>query len=490
MNRYFTLRILLFAIVLSAALLSAQSSKKEATPKPLMGFMSERLQDQYKWENLFDSYLHPDSLKSWMQTLTARPHHAGSPYDSLNALFISEKFKSWGFDTKIEEFYVLFPTPKTRLLDMVSPEEFVATLEEPPLKEDATSGPTNEQLPIYNCYSIDGEVTGELVYVNYGVPRDYEELEKAGVDVKGKIVIAKYGGSWRGIKPKAAAERGAIGCIIYSDPKEDGYYQGDDYPKGGYRNSSGAQRGSVADMPLYSGDPLTPFVGATKDAVRLKKEEAATLTKIPVIPISYGDALPLLRNLGGQVVPESWRGALPVTYHFGPGPAKVHLKLAFNWNIVPIRNVIATLKGTTYPDEWILRGNHHDAWVNGAEDPISGMVATMAEGQALGKLIKKGWKPLRTITYCAWDAEEQGLLGSTEWVETHLDEIRSKTVVYINSDGNGRGFLFMGGSHSLEKFINQVARDVTDPQLKIPVHERAKALRIVNSSPEDAKEVK
>jgi N-acetylated-alpha-linked acidic dipeptidase len=441
-------------------------------------------------EAQFDSQLNRDNLRNWMKRMSARPHHVGSAYGKENAEFMAAQFKSWGYDTQIEEFYVLFPTPKTRLLEMIAPVRFKPSLSEPPLKEDATSNQISEQLPIYNAYSIDGDVTGELVYVNYGVPKDYEELEQRGIDVKGKIVIARYGGSWRGIKPKVAAEHGAIGCLIYSDPRDDGYFQGEVYPKGAYRNERGAQRGSVADMPLYPGDPLTPGIGATKEAKRYSIKEAPTLTKIPVMPISYGDAKPLLAALGGPIAPESWRGALPITYHLGPGPAKVRLKLEFNWDIKPLYNVIAKMRGSDFPDEWIIRGNHHDAWVNGADDPVSGMVATMEEARAIGELVKNGWKPKRTIVYCAWDAEEPGLLGSTEWAEAHADELKNKAVIYINSDSNGRGFLFVGGSHTLEKFVNQVARDVIDPQKKISVSERARALRIVRGSPEDRKEAR
>ncbi len=441
-------------------------------------------------EAQFDSHLNRDNLRNWMKRLSARPHHVGSAYGKENAEFMAAQFKSWGYETEIETFHVLFPTPKTRVLEMIAPVKFTPSLSEPPLKEDATSNQINEQLPIYNAYSVDGDVTGELVYVNYGVPRDYEELEQRGIDVKGKIVIARYGGSWRGIKPKVAAEHGASGCLIYSDPRDDGYFQGDVYPKGAYRNERGAQRGSVADMPLYPGDPLTPSVGATKDAKRLPIKEAPTLTKIPVMPISYSDAKPLLQALGGPVVPEAWRGALPITYHLGPGPTKVRLKLEFNWNLAPAYDVIAKIKGSEFPDEWIIRGNHHDAWVNGADDPISGMVATMEEARAIGELIKTGWKPKRTIIYCAWDAEEPGLLGSTEWAEAHADELKNKAVIYINSDSNGRGFLGMGGSHTLEKFINQVARDVVDPQKQISVADRTRALRMVRGSPEDRKDAR
>ncbi len=441
-------------------------------------------------EAQFDSQLNRDNLRNWMKRMSARPHHVGSAYGKENAEFMAAQFKSWGYDAQIEEFYVLFPTPKTRVLEMIAPVTFKPTLSEPALKEDATSNQISEQLPIYNAYSIDGDVTGELVYVNYGVPKDYEELEQRGIDVKGKIVIARYGGSWRGIKPKVAAEHGAIGCLIYSDPRDDGYFQGDVYPKGAYRNERGAQRGSVADMPFYPGDPLTPGIGATKEAKRFSIKDAPTLTKIPVMPISYGDAKPLLAALGGPLAPDSWRGALPITYHLGPGPAKVRLKLEFNWDIKPLYNVIAKMRGSEYPEEWIIRGNHHDAWVNGADDPVSGMVATMEEARAIGELAKSGWKPKRTLVYCAWDAEEPGLLGSTEWAEAHADELKNKAVIYINSDSNGRGFLFVGGSHTLEKFVNQVARDIVDPQKKISVSERARALRIVRGSPEDRKEAR
>jgi len=456
----------------------------------LLGFTDERARAQRALEQRFDASLSASDLRDWMKRLSARPHHLGSPYGKENAEFLASLFRSWGYDTRIEEFRVLFPTPKTRLLEMVEPTRFTAAISEPMLKEDATSGQTAEQLPVYNAYSIDGDVTAPLVYVNYGVPRDYEELARRGVDVKGKVVLARYGGSWRGIKPKVAAEHGAVGCLIYSDPRDDGYFQGDVYPEGAFRNDRGAQRGSVADMPLFPGDPLTPGVGATPDAKRLSLAEAPTLTKIPVMPISYADAQPLLRALRGPLAPEAWRGALPLTYHLGPGPTKVHLKLAFNWNQVPAYDVIARLAGAERPDEWIVRGNHHDAWVNGANDPISGLVPLLAEAKAIGELHKSGWTPKRTIVFAAWDGEEPGLIGSTEWVEAHAEELRSKAAVYINTDGNGRGFLGVGGSHTLERFINEVARDVIDPQTKVSVAERARARRVLDSRADDRKDVR
>ena len=450
-----------------------------AADKPLLGFLGDRGAEQRELEARFDSYLRSENLRDWMKRLSARPHHVGSPYGREIAEFLVSQFESWGYDTEIEEFHVLFPTPKMRLLEMIEPGRFTAALEEPLLEEDATSGQKDEQLPTYNAYSVDGDVTGELVYVNYGVPSDYEKLERRGIDVTGKIVIVRYGGSWRGIKPKVAAEHGAIGCIIYSDPRDDGYFQGDVYPKGAYRMDRGAQRGSVADMPLYPGDPLTPHVGATRDAARLDRKEAPTLTKIPVLPISYADALPLLNALGGPLAPVSWRGALPITYHLGPGPARVHLKLEFNWHLAPAYDVIAKMEGRERPDEWVIRGNHHDAWVNGARDPVSGLVALMEEARAIGELAKTGWRPARTIVFAAWDAEEPGLLGSTEWAELHADVLKDHAVAYINSDSNSRGFLNMAGSHTLEQFINEVARDVVDPQTQISVSERLRARALV-----------
>ncbi len=476
-------------LLLGVAALSADTA-----PGGLLGFPSARVTAQRALEQRFDAALHPAELKEWMRRLTARPHHIGSAYGKANAEFIAAQFRDWGFDTRIEEFRVLFPTPKTRVMEMVAPTIYKATLAEPAIREDATSGQAAEQLPIYNAYSVDGDVTGEVVYVNYGVPKDYEELERRGIDVKGRIALARYGLSWRGIKPKVAAEHGAIGCLIYSDPRDDGYFAGDVYPRGPYRNETGAQRGSVADMPLYPGDPLTPGVGATPQVAKgIDLSLAKTLTKIPVMPISYGDALPLLKALGGPIAPESWRGALPLTYHLGPGPARVHLKLAFDWQLAPVYNVIATLAGAERPDEWVIRGNHHDAWVNGAEDPTSGLVALMAEAKAVGALRKSGWTPKRTIIYAAWDGEEPGLLGSTEWAEAHDAELQKKAVAYVNSDSNGRGFLYMSGSHTLEQFINQVAREVADPQTKVSVAERLRARRIAygdDDEPQERKEVR
>ena len=430
---------------------------------------------QSELESEFDKNLNPENLDTWMKHMSSMPHHVGSPWSKQNAEYAANKFKEWGFESRVETFEVLVPFPKIRKLSMIAPEKLELKLFEPAVEGDRSSEMTKDVLPGYNAFSADGNVTGELVFVNYGLNEDYEELKRLGIDVKGKIVIAKYGRSFRGIKPKIAHEQGAIGCIMYSDPKDDGYVVGDVYPVGPYRNEFGIQRGSVLDMPARPGDALTPGYAATKDAERLSINEASTIMKIPVMPISYADALPLLKAIKGPVVPDSWKGGLPITYHIGPGPAKVNLHLEFDWSLRTAYNPVGRMKGSVYPDEWIMRGNHHDGWGHGASDPISGMVSLMEEARAIGELTKTGWRPKRTLIYAGWDAEEPGLLGSTEWVEYNLNDIREKMVVYINTDGTGVGYLSMGGSHSLEKFVNEVIRDVDDPVHDVSLDKRLRS---------------
>jgi N-acetylated-alpha-linked acidic dipeptidase len=467
--------------------LLALCAMAQAQQKTISGFSPASAAQQLKTEQAFDQSLSAPRIGETIKELSAYPHNLGSPGSKAVAEKILQKYKSYGLDAHIESYTVLFPTPKTRVLELTGPTKYTALLKEPALAEDATSGQTN-QLPTYNAWSADGDVTAELVFVNYGVPQDYEKLATMGVDVKGKIVIAKYGRSWRGIKPKVAYEHGAIGCIIYSDPKDDGYSAGDVYPKGAYKSEYGVQRGSVMDMVIYPGDPLTPGVGATKDAKRLDRKDATTIMKIPVIPISYHDAQPLLAALDGPVATGDWSGGLPITYHIGPGKAVVHLKMEFDWNMVQAYDVIAKIKGSQYPDEWVMRGNHHDAWVNGADDPISGQSAMLDEAKALGDLLKTGWKPKRSIVYCSWDGEEPGLIGSTEYAEGHDKELQQKAVVYINSDDNGRGFLNSGGSQALEPFMDEITQNVTDPQTNVSVFDRAKAAEVTSAG--SAKEKK
>ncbi|MBD1363341.1 M28 family peptidase [Mucilaginibacter sp. ZT4R22] len=473
-------------LTLSLLVLSAASFAQQ---KPLIGFTPASSAKQIASEKTYDAALSAQRIGETIKALSAYPHNLGSPGSKAVADKILAMYKSYGLDAHLETYTVLFPSPKTRVLELTGPTAYTALLKEPALAEDGTSAQAN-QLPTYNAWSADGDVSGQLVFVNYGLPDDYIKLASMGIDVKGKIVIAKYGRSWRGIKPKVAYEHGAIGCIIYSDPADDGYSAGDVYPKGAYKNEFGVQRGSVMDMVLYPGDPLTPGVGATKDAKRLNKDDATTILKIPVLPISYHDAQPLLAALDGPVAPDGWAGSLPITYHIGGGKAMVHLKLAFNWDMVPAYNVVAKIKGSAYPDEWVMRGNHHDAWVNGANDPISGQAAMLEEARALGELLKTGWKPKRSIIYCSWDGEEPGLIGSTEFAEGHDKEIQQKAVVYINSDSNGRGFLGAGGSQALESFVDEVTQGVTDPQTKVSVFDRKKAMQLVNaSSTGDKKEI-
>jgi N-acetylated-alpha-linked acidic dipeptidase len=456
-----------------APLLVMPSHSEPATAAQLLGYSAGNATAEDGWETKFRDAVSAAAIRENMRRLTARPHHVGSPYDKDNAEWILAQFKAWGYDAKIETFNVLFPTPKVRVLEMLQPTVFHAGLKESTVSGDPTSGQADEQLPTYNAYSADGDVTAPLVYVNYGSREDYEQLDRLGISVKGAIVIARYGQSWRGIKPKVAAERGAVGCILYSDPTGDGYVKGDAYPAGGWRPADGVQRGSVMDTE-YPGDPLTPGVGATPGARRLALKDAKTITKIPVLPISYADALPLLSALGGPVAPAAWRGGLAITYHLGPGPARVHLNVASNWDLKPIYDVIATLRGAAAADQWVIRGNHHDAWVNGAEDPISGQAAMLEEARVMGQLHREGWQPSRTIIYCAWDGEEPGLLGSVEWVETHLAELQKHAVAYINSDGNDRGYLSAGGTQDLQNFVSGVARNIQDPETQMSVFTRSR----------------
>jgi len=478
-------------LLVSFVLLAGSAYAADSGPSvPLRGYTAEHSASEIAWEQKFRALPDPARVRDAMQRMSARPHHVGSPYDKDNAEWLLAQLKSYGLDAKIEIFDTLFPTPKSRTLELLGATKFVAKLEEPTLAVDPTSDQHKEQLPTYNAYSADGDVTAPLVYVNYGAPADYEQLEAMGVSVKGAIVIARYGETWRGIKPKVAAEHGAVGCIIYSDPGNDGYFAGVQYPDGAARPADGVQRGSVMDMVLYPGDPQTPGIGAVPGAKLIPLAEVQTITKIPVLPISYNDAKPFLQALGGQVVPETWRGGLPFTYRVGPSVTKAHLALAFNWDRKPLYDVIARIPGSTYPDQWVIRGNHHDGWVNGAEDPLSGTSAELEEARGLGELVKQGWRPQRTILYCFWDGEEPGLLGSTEWAETHADELSRNAVAYFNSDTNGRGYFRAEGSQSLENFVDGVTKDIDDPETKMSVSKRERLVDISRAAADTRAEVR
>jgi N-acetylated-alpha-linked acidic dipeptidase len=478
---------------LAACLLIASTTSYAAGPvqsDALRGYTAEHSAAEVQWEQKFRAIPDTTRLRENMRRLTARPHHVGSAYDKDNAEWLLAELKSFGLEAKIEQFETLFPTPKSRKLELLGPTKFTAKLDEPAIPIDPTSGQKDEQLPTYNAYSKDGDVTAPLVYVNYGSPADYEQLDAMGVSVKGAIVIARYGENWRGLKPKVAAEHGALGCVIYSDPKDDGYTVGDPYPEGPMRPPDGAQRGSVMDMQTYPGDPQTPGVGAVPGVKLIPLDQVQTITKIPVLPISWADAKPFLQALEGQTVPGNWRGALPFTYKTGPSKAMAHLAVSFNWDRKPLYDVVVTIHGATFPDQWVIRGNHHDAWVNGAGDPVSGASPELEEARALGELLKQGWKPQRTIIYCFWDGEEPALLGSTEWAEFHADDLKRHAVAYFNSDGNGRGLFHAGGSHSLENFINSVTRDIEDPETKMSVGKRARLAGLLRVTPETRAETK
>lgn len=469
-------------LLATTAVLPPVASAAEAPRAGMIGFKPASEQAQRALEAKFDAQLNANDLRAWMERMSSAPNHVGSPHDKANADFILSKFKEAGWDARIETFYVLYPTPKTVSVEMVAPTSHKATLTEAPVAGDRTSTQVADELPAYTAFGGDGDVTADVVYVNQGMPADYEQLARNGVDVKGKIVMARYGGGWRGLKPKLAQEHGAAGCIIYSDPADDGYGAGDPWPKGAERPPQGVQRGSVLDLPVRPGDPLTPNTGATKDAKRLTKETVETVLKIPVLPISYGDAQPILAALAGPMVPPNWRGGLPITYHMGgTGAVKVHMVEQSDWSLKPLYNVIATIQGSEFPDQWVIRGNHHDGWVFGAQDPLSGNVAMLAEAQAIGKLVKDGWKPKRTLVYTSWDGEEPALLGSTEWAEQHAADLAKKGVLYINSDGNGRGFLGAAGTHSYQKVVNQIAGELKDPQTGVSVLERQRARADANA---------
>ncbi len=453
----------------------------------LLGYDEETSAAQRELESVFDSNLSRLDMDAWLRRMSEYPHHVGSSAGREVAEYAASLLASWGYAAEFAEYEVLIPTPATRELELIAPTTYRATLVEDAVPGDASSARQDELLPPYNAFSIDGEVEGELVFVNYGLPEDYEILERHGIDVTGKIAIAKYGRSWRGIKPKLAGEKGAIGTLIYSDPADDGYGAGDTYPKGPFKHESAVQRGSVMDMPTYPGDVLTPGVGATERARRLDREDAPTITKIPVLPISHRDALPLLAAMDGTVVPPEWRGGLPITYHLGPGPARVRMKVEFDWQRVTAYNVIARLEGSEFPDEWVIRGNHHDGWNHGAADPVSGLVALLDEARSVARLAAAGQTPKRTIIYAAWDAEEPGIIGSTEWAEHHARDLQRHAVAYLNTDGNSRGFVNIGGSHSLERFFNQIMEDVDDPHLGISLKDRRRAILTVNASSEQAR---
>jgi N-acetylated-alpha-linked acidic dipeptidase len=448
--------------VVTAALgmvwLSAQSGAQMS--RPLRGFSAASSAKELDRERELKALPSATANEADFDVMTAEPHHAGSPYEIKLADYVADSFRKIGMQSTKYEYSVLLPWPGERRIDIVAPDQVKLRVEEEKIRGDQWADKPGI-LPAYNAYSPSGDVTGEIVYVNFGVPADYETLAKLGVDVKGKIVLARYGGSWRGIKPKVAAEHGAIACIIYSDPHEDGYFQGDAYPDGPFRGAGMIQRGSVMDMPRYPGDPSTPDRPSKPGVERLLMDQIKTFSPIPVQPMSYGDAVEILKRLKGQVAPSEWRGSLPITYRIGPGPAKVHMRLQMDYAQRRLINVVGKITGAVAPEEWIVVGSHRDAWVYGASDSVSGHVSMMSVARAMSEMMKSGWRPRRSILFVSWDGEEQGLLGSTEWVEDLAVELEAHVAVYVNRDAGAGGTNFNGNAvHSLTPFVHELAQSI------------------------------
>lgn len=458
--------LLSVAISSSPAQVPSNQNPQVAAANAIRGFRDSA--QQISLEQRFLAVPTPQSAESHLKILTAAPHLAGTPEDRETAEYVAKQFRAAGLETRIDEYKVWLDYPGQILVETVAPANLKMV---GPSKENIDGDPFQNDprvIPAFNGGSPSGDVTAEVVYANYGRPEDFRKLEELGIDVKGKIVIVRYGQNFRGVKVYIAQEKGAAGVIIYSDPWDDGYFRGDVLPDGPYRPSSGVQRGSVQYMFEYPGDPTTPGVAALPalaDSKRIDPAKALNLARIPSTPLSYGDVAPILKALSGPATPREWQGALPFTYHVGPGPVKVHLKVEHNYQLRSIWNVVGTVKGTEFPDEWIIAGNHRDAWIYGATDPNSGSAAMLEAVRSAGELLKTGWKPKRTIVFASWDAEEQGLIGSTEFGEHFAEELSKKAVAYFNTDVAVIGPNFGASAvPSLKQFIREVTKSVPSPK--------------------------
>lgn len=466
---------------------SALALQAETKTEAITGFSPRSRIDELKAEAQALGVPTPERARAWLRSLTEEPHVAGTAADYKTAVEVRDKLKSWGWDARIAEYEVLlnYPVEDSVKLELVRPiSQKLAVREDPHGADKDSASPA--AFPAFHGYGVSGDVSGQVVYANYGRPEDFDQLEKLGVSVKGKIVLARYGELFRGLKVRNAQKRGAIGILIYSDPADDGYGKGDVYPNGPYRPASAIQRGSVQFLSLGPGDPSTPRSASVKGAQRLPTDllhgfplptsgdvaawEAATglvredyFATIPSLPISYASARPILEALGGPNAPSGWQGGLPLAYHTGPGPAEARFAIQMSYKLTPIWNVIATLKGTVEADRSILIGNHRDAWVYGAVDPSSGTAATLEMARALGAAVKAGWKPRRSITYASWDGEEYGLVGSTEWADEHSKEIDEKVALLLNVDSAVSGpDLDIDGVPSLRELVLEAADAITD----------------------------
>jgi N-acetylated-alpha-linked acidic dipeptidase len=453
----------LFLVLLASSLRASDQPGSENSS--IAGFRD--VAAQHELEKRFLAAPDPKLAEEHLRVLTQAPHIAGSPEDKATADYVAQKFRDAGLDTEIVEYKVWLNYPAEISVDMTAPD---GVQMHGPRREHVDGDPFQDDPRVvmgYNGMSPSGDAEAEVVYANYGSPEDFDKLKELNVDVRGKIVIVRYGQNFRGVKAFVAQERGAAGVIIFSDPKDDGYFRGDAYPKGPWRPASGVQRGSIGFMFQFPGDPTTPGVASVPslpDSKRIAPADSPQLSKIPVTPLSYADASPILEHLAGPASPREWQGALPFTYHVGPGPAKVKIHLKQDYQFRTIWDVIGKIRGTSAPDEWVVAGNHRDAWVYGAVDPNSGTAAMLEAVHGLGELLKSGWKPRRTIVFGSWDAEEEGLIGSTEWGEDHAHDL-ANAAAYFNVDVAVSGPKFgASGVPSLKQFIREIAKAVPSPQ--------------------------
>lgn len=457
----FFLPIFLFA----AVTIDRGDASATTAENAIFGFRSPSAETAL--ESKFLTFPDPKLAEEHLRTLTQAPHIAGSAEDKATADYVAQKFREAGLETEIVEYKVWINYPLEISVDMTAPD---GVRMHGPTRERVDGDPLPDDPRVVTSYtgmSPSGDVEADVVYANYGTPDDFKKLDQMKVDVRGKIVLVRYGQNFRGVKVLVAQEHGAAGVIIYSDPADDGWRRGDKYPQGPWRPDTGVQRGSIGFMFEYPGDPTTPGIASVPslpDDQRTPPDRSAQLPKTPTTPLSYGDAWPILEHLGGPVSPREWQGSLPFTYHVGPGPAKVKMHLKMDYQYRTIWDVIGRVRGAELPDEYVLAGNHRDAWVYGAADPNSGTAAMLESVHGLGALLKSGWKPKRTIIFGSWDGEEEGIIGSTEWAEQHASDL-SKAVAYFNLDTAVSGQNFGASTTpSLKQFMRDVTKVVPSPK--------------------------
>lgn len=453
------MRYLLLTLLLVPRLLTAQTPAAH----PPLGFAANAVEGQARAERVLLDTVTPASARRWLAALTEEPHVAGTPAEKKVADYVLARFKEFGLETEMVRYDVFLNHPKQVSLKITSPVEEDLKLTEEPYEVDKDST-MDGMFPAFHGYGASGAAEGQVVYVNYGTPADYARLSGLGISVEGKIALARYGAVFRGLKVKEAQDRGALGVLIYSDPADDGYMRGDVYPDGAMRPESAIQRGSVLFLSHVPGDPSTPGWPSTSGAKRLTREQMTNVPKIPSLPIAYAEAEKILRRLGGPRVPDDWQGGLPFSYHIGPGAARVAMDVQMDEGLKPIYNVIGRIRGSVEPEKLVIAGNHRDAWNHGAVDPNSGTAAQIELARGLAAAMKTGWRPKRTILLASWDAEEYGLVGSTEWAEEHAADLQKNAVAYLNCDSAATGpNLGMSGTPSLLALAMGAARDVPDP---------------------------